>query len=29
MNPIYAGLGTTIFEEMSALARRYGTINLG
>ncbi len=29
MNPIYAGLGTTIFEEMSQLARRHGAINLG
>ena len=29
MNPVYAGLGTTIFEEMSQLARRYGAINLG
>ena len=29
MNPVYAGLGTTIFEEMSGLARRHGAINLG
>ncbi|MBV9841161.1 MAG: aminotransferase [Sphingomonadaceae bacterium] len=29
MNPIFAGLGTTIFEEMSALARAHGAINLG
>lgn len=29
MNPIYAGLGTTIFEEMSALARTHDAINLG
>ena len=29
MNPIYAALGTTIFEEMSALARAHGAINLG
>jgi len=29
MNPIYAGLGTTIFEEMSALARKHNAINLG
>lgn len=29
MNPIYAGMGTTIFEEMSALARENGAINLG
>jgi aspartate/methionine/tyrosine aminotransferase len=29
MNPVYAGLGTTIFEEMSGLARKHGAINLG
>ena len=29
MNPIYAAMGTTIFEEMSALARQHGAINLG
>ncbi|MDB5708923.1 MAG: hypothetical protein JWL96_993 [Sphingomonas bacterium] len=29
MNPVYAGLGTTIFEEMSGLARAHGAINLG
>jgi aspartate/methionine/tyrosine aminotransferase len=29
MNPVYASLGTTIFEEMSSLARQYGAINLG
>jgi N-succinyldiaminopimelate aminotransferase len=29
MNPVYASLGTTIFEEMSGLARQTGAINLG
>jgi len=29
MNPIYAGMGTTIFEAMSARARATGAINLG
>jgi len=29
MNPIYADLPTTIFEEMSMLARQTGAINLG
>jgi len=29
MNPLYAALGTTIFEEMSGLARDHGAINLG
>jgi len=29
MNPIFAGLPTTIFEEMSALARAHDAINLG
>lgn len=29
MNPVYAGLPTTIFEKMSALARETGAINLG
>jgi len=29
MNPIYAALGTTVFEEMSGLARAHGAINLG
>lgn len=29
MNPIYAALGTTIFETMSARARANGAINLG
>ncbi|MEO7169483.1 MAG: aminotransferase [Sphingomonas sp.] len=29
MNPIYASLGTTIFEAMSARARETGAINLG
>ena len=29
MNPVYATLGTTIFEDMSVLARRHGAINLG
>jgi len=29
VNPIYAGLPTTIFEKMSALARETGAINLG
>ncbi|MET0293755.1 MAG: aminotransferase [Phenylobacterium sp.] len=28
-NPIYAALPTTVFEEMSALARAHGAINLG
>lgn len=28
-NPIFASLPTTIFEEMSGLARRHGAINLG
>jgi aspartate/methionine/tyrosine aminotransferase len=29
MNPVYARLGTTIFEHMSGLARETGAINLG
>src|SRR3569623_3163596 len=29
MNPVYAALGTTVFEEMSGLARQHGAINLG
>ncbi|UIJ47169.1 aminotransferase [Sphingomonas cannabina] len=29
MNPVYAALGTTIFEEMSARARASGAVNLG
>ena len=29
MNPVYAAMGTTIFEEMSARARATGAINLG
>jgi len=29
MNPVYAALGTTIFETMSARARATGAINLG
>lgn len=29
MNPVYAALGTTVFEEMSGLARTHGAINLG
>ncbi|QJU58134.1 aminotransferase [Sphingomonas sp. AP4-R1] len=29
MNPIYAAMGTTIFEEISARARETGAINLG
>lgn len=29
MNPLYANLGTTIFEKMSARARATGAINLG
>ncbi|WP_298673620.1 aminotransferase [uncultured Sphingomonas sp.] len=29
MNPVYATMATTIFEEMSALARETGAINLG
>jgi aspartate/methionine/tyrosine aminotransferase len=29
MNPVYAALGTTIFERMSGLARETGAINLG
>ena len=29
MNPVYASLGTTIFEAMSARARATGAINLG
>src|SRR3954466_11224697 len=29
MNPLYAGMGTTIFEAMSARARATGAINLG
>src|SRR3569623_3039726 len=29
MNPVYAALGTTGFEEMSGLARAHGAINLG
>jgi aspartate/methionine/tyrosine aminotransferase len=28
-NPIFADLPTTIFEEMSGLARELGAINLG
>ncbi len=28
-NPVYAGLGTTIFTVMSALAAEHGAINLG
>ena len=29
MNPVYADMATTIFEEVSALARQLGAINLG
>jgi aspartate/methionine/tyrosine aminotransferase len=29
MNPVYAAMGTTIFEHMSGLARETGAINLG
>lgn len=29
MNPVYAALGTTIFEHMSGLARELGAVNLG
>jgi aspartate/methionine/tyrosine aminotransferase len=29
MNPIFAGLPVSIFEEMSALAREHQAINLG
>lgn len=29
MNPVYAALGTTIFEHMSGLARQLGAVNLG
>jgi hypothetical protein len=29
MNPVYAAIGTTIFEHMSGLARAHGAINLG
>lgn len=29
MNPVYASLGTTIFEHMSGLARTLGAVNLG
>jgi len=29
MNPVYAGMPTSIFEEMSGLARTHGAINLG
>ncbi len=29
LNPIFAGLSTSIFEEMSALARQHSAINLG
>ena len=29
MNPLFADLPTTVFEEMSGLARRHGAVNLG
>jgi aspartate/methionine/tyrosine aminotransferase len=29
MNPVFANLGTTIFEHMSSLARELGAVNLG
>ena len=29
MNPLFAGLPTTIFEEISTLARQHGAVNLG
>jgi aspartate/methionine/tyrosine aminotransferase len=29
MNPVFAGLGTTVFEVMSGLARQHGAVNLG
>ena len=29
MNPIFADLPTTVFEEMSGLARKHGAVNLG
>ena len=29
VHPVYAAMGTTIFEHMSALAREFGAINLG
>ena len=28
-NPIFAALPTTVFEEMSGLARQHGAVNLG
>ena len=29
MNPLFATLPTTVFEEMSGLAREHGALNLG
>ena len=29
MNPLFAGLPTTVFEEISSLARTHGAVNLG
>jgi aspartate/methionine/tyrosine aminotransferase len=29
LNPLFSGLATTIFEEMSVLARQHGAVNLG
>ena len=29
MNPIFEGVPTTVFEEMSVLARQFGAVNLG
>ena len=29
VHPVYAAMGTTVFERMSALAREHGAINLG
>ena len=29
MNPLFAGLPTTVFEEISSLARQHGAVNLG
>ena len=29
VHPVYAAMGTTIFEHMSGLARQLGAINLG
>jgi aspartate/methionine/tyrosine aminotransferase len=29
LNPVFSGLPTTVFEEMSGLARQHGAVNLG